>query len=64
MLTSKQVLTVLSHMKFVDEEPLPQDIELSKTITKMLANSPNLHSVTRANLFKFLTIVCDVQDKK
>lgn len=51
-------------MKFVDEEPLPQDIELSKTITKMLANSPNLHSVTRANLFKFLTIVCDVQDKK
>ena len=61
MLTSKQILTVLAYLQFIDEDPLPQDIELSKTIAKLLAAHEHASSITRLNFFKFLVIICDIQ---
>jgi hypothetical protein len=60
MITSKQVLSVLNYMGFVDEEPSTQDIELSKTLTKMLSDSSQCLAVRRNNLFKFLIVLCDI----
>lgn len=62
MLTSKQILTVLAYLQFIDDDPLPQDIELSKTIAKLLASHEHSSSITRLNFFKFLVIICDIQE--
>jgi hypothetical protein len=51
-------------MGFVEEEPSPQEIELSKTLTKMLSDSPQCLAVRRSNLFKFLTVLCDIAEIK
>ena len=62
MLNSKQLLTVLSYMGFVEEEPSEQEIELSKTVTLLLSEPMRSNSVRRANFFKFLLILCDIHD--
>lgn len=62
MLNSKQLLSVLSYMGFTDEEPSQQDIELARTLTRMLSNSITCLSVTRANLFTFFMVLCDIPD--
>lgn len=62
MLNSKQLLSVLSYMGFIDEEPSQLDTELARTLTRMLSNSSSSLSVTRANLLTFFMVLCDIPD--